>query len=262
MPVSTTSNIHFSPGGGTPPGAPTAVTSVTKDAGATVSFLAPASLADTPLTSYTATPYIAGVAQTPVTTAVGSAGSITGSNGSTYVQIPVTGLTNTTAYTFTVHATNTYGRRRGIRLRPARTRRCPGWCSATTSTVPRWGHRPRNGGCTTGAGISPSPKSNGICRQRCPWTASGNLLLTATHASHTGPSYPATATRSRDPAVAVRGVPVQRPHLRPGCERQHDDVRDQHSRSAPRRNRRQRAVAGVCCGWKGSDYLDAWKTDP
>ena len=74
MPVSTTSNIHFSPGGGTPPGAPTAVTSVTKDAGATVSFLAPAVSGDVPITSYTATPYIAGVAQTPVTTAVARPG--------------------------------------------------------------------------------------------------------------------------------------------------------------------------------------------
>ena len=110
-PVHVTSNVHFSPGthGGTQPSAPSAVTSITKDAGATVSFLPPGSAGDSAVVSYTATPYIAGVAQTPVTTAVASAGSITGSDGNTYVQIPVTGLTNATAYTFTVHASNTSG---------------------------------------------------------------------------------------------------------------------------------------------------------
>ena len=74
MPVSTTSNIHFIPGAGQPPGAPTAVTSITKDAGATVSFLAPASSGDSAITSYTVTPYIGGSAQTPATVAVASLG--------------------------------------------------------------------------------------------------------------------------------------------------------------------------------------------
>src|SRR5437773_12142381 len=103
MPVNVHSFAHFNLTGGTPPSAPTAVTSVTKDAAATVSFLAPTP-GSSSITSYTATPYISGAAQTPVTTTVGAAGSITGSDGNTYVQIPCTGLTNATAYTFTVHA--------------------------------------------------------------------------------------------------------------------------------------------------------------
>src|SRR5438445_6476772 len=94
---------------GTPPSAPSNVTSITKDSGATVSFLAPASSGSSSVISYTVTPYIAGTGQSPTTVAVGSAGSITGSNGNTYVQVPVTGLTNSTAYTFSVHASNAAG---------------------------------------------------------------------------------------------------------------------------------------------------------
>jgi hypothetical protein len=40
---------------------------------------------------------------------VASAGSITGSDGNTYVQVPATGLTNGSAHTFTVKARNAYG---------------------------------------------------------------------------------------------------------------------------------------------------------
>jgi hypothetical protein len=95
---------------GTPPNAPTSVTSITKDAAATLSFIAPTSPGSGgSITSYTATPYIAGAVQATTTTAVGSAGSITGSNGNTYVTIPVTGLTNSTAYTFSVHASSSVG---------------------------------------------------------------------------------------------------------------------------------------------------------
>lgn len=94
---------------GAAPGAPTNVTSITKDSGATVSFLAPATSGSAPVTSWTVTPYASGVAQTPTTVSTGSAGSISAWNGSTYVQVPVTGLTNSTAYTFTAKATSSYG---------------------------------------------------------------------------------------------------------------------------------------------------------
>src|SRR5260370_20096973 len=104
-------NITYStyyPQPGTP-GAPTSVTSITKDAGATISFLAPASFGGSAITQYTVTPYIAGSPQATTTVNAAGIATITGSNGNTYLQIPVTGLTNSTAYTFSVKAKNSAG---------------------------------------------------------------------------------------------------------------------------------------------------------
>jgi len=109
MPVNVVSNVHFANSSGTPPGSPTAVTSITKDAGATVSFRAPASQGSSAITHYVVIPYIGASAQSATTVAVGSLGSITGSDGNTYKQADVTGLTNSTAYMFTVKARNTAG---------------------------------------------------------------------------------------------------------------------------------------------------------
>ncbi|TDQ00276.1 fibronectin type III domain-containing protein [Labedaea rhizosphaerae] len=79
----------------TAPSAPSNVTAVAGNASATVSWSAPGD-GGSPITSYTVTPYIGSVAQSPVTVA-----------GATNTQ--VTGLTNGTPYTFTVTATNAVG---------------------------------------------------------------------------------------------------------------------------------------------------------
>jgi beta-glucanase (GH16 family) len=76
------------------PAAPTNVTSIAKDAAATVSWVPSGSPG---VSSYTVTPYIGGSAQTP-TTVSAPASSAT-----------VTGLTNGTSYTFTVKASNASG---------------------------------------------------------------------------------------------------------------------------------------------------------
>ncbi len=80
------------------PAAPTGVTAIGGNAQATVSWTAPSN-GGSPITAYTVTPFIGAVAQPPTT--------ITGTPPTTTAT--VTGLTNGTAYTFTVTATNSIG---------------------------------------------------------------------------------------------------------------------------------------------------------
>jgi hypothetical protein len=82
----------------TAPAAPTAVSAMPGDASAVVSWTAPSNGGST-ITRYTVTPYIGSTAQTPTV--------VNGSNPPT--SVTVTGLTNNTAYTFTVTATNGVG---------------------------------------------------------------------------------------------------------------------------------------------------------
>lgn len=109
MPVQIVRDLSVGVLVGGAPGAPTAVTSITKDSGAIVSFLAPADQGLSSITHYIVTPYVGATPQSPTTIAVGSLGTITGSNGSTYRQADLTGLTNDTEYTFTVKARNSNG---------------------------------------------------------------------------------------------------------------------------------------------------------
>jgi beta-glucanase (GH16 family) len=80
--------------GGPLPSQPAAVTSITQDGAATVSWQHPG---DNGTASYTITPYIAGAAQTATTVAAPA------SSGN------VTGLANDSSYTFTVKAGNAFG---------------------------------------------------------------------------------------------------------------------------------------------------------
>jgi hypothetical protein len=90
--------VYSHSSGATAPGAPTGVSATAGNASATVSWAAPGS-GGSAITSYTVTPYIGSVAQTPVT--------VSGNPPAT--QTTVTGLTNGTSYTFTVSATNAVG---------------------------------------------------------------------------------------------------------------------------------------------------------
>lgn len=83
--------VHVTP---IAPNAPTGASATAGDAQATVSFMAPTNTGGSPITSYTVTSSPGGF----TATAVGTSSSAT-----------VTGLTNGTAYTFTVTATNVAG---------------------------------------------------------------------------------------------------------------------------------------------------------
>jgi hypothetical protein len=82
----------------TAPAAPGSVAATAGNQSASVSWSAPAN-GGSPITMYTITPYLAGVAQAP--TQIAGRPPLTAAN--------VTGLTNGDAYTFTVSATNTIG---------------------------------------------------------------------------------------------------------------------------------------------------------
>ncbi len=96
-PASAQSN-SVTPTGASVPNAPTGATASPATGQALVSWTAPSNNGGSSLTGYTVTPYIGSNAQTPVKVSGGSTTSTT-----------ITGLTNGTAYTFTVAATNTIG---------------------------------------------------------------------------------------------------------------------------------------------------------
>jgi hypothetical protein len=79
------------------PGAPTAVVGTAGNGQVALSWTAPSSNGGSPITGYRVTPSIGGSTQTPILT------------GSTATTFTVTGLTNGTAYTFTVAAINASG---------------------------------------------------------------------------------------------------------------------------------------------------------
>ena len=246
--------------GGAPPGsapsAPSNVTSITKDAGATVSFLAPTNIGSGPVTSYTVTPYVSGVAQSPTTVAAGSAGSITGSNGSTYVQVNVTGLTNSTAYTFTAKASN---------------------ASATSP------ESAQSGANTPLAGLVFGDDFNGAAGgpidpewwvyTRCGYLAqnevayylpsqvtldgSSNLQLTAQHTSHTGPKY-----------ASAGGGTITQPWIS-GAVQSNTRAYAPSSGNTMTFEVRQQVCADAGNGFwpglfwlEGNAFLTQWKTDP
>jgi hypothetical protein len=85
------------PTGAVAPGAPTDLTAEADSTAALVSWAAPSDDGGSPITGYTVTPFVGATAQTP--SAVGASTTRT----------RITGLTNGTAYTFEVAATNAVG---------------------------------------------------------------------------------------------------------------------------------------------------------
>lgn len=180
-----------------PPSAPLNVTSITKDAGATVSFYAPVSSGASSITQYVVTPRIGGSPQTPTTVPVGSLTSLADSSGGTALQANVTGLTNSTAYTFTVKAHNGSGDGPDSTASGANTPLAglvfgDDFNGAASGPIdPEWWIYSR---C---AYIAQSEIAWYLPSQ-CVLDGSGNLKLTAQHTSHSGPSYPSDGNTTRN----------------------------------------------------------------
>ena len=244
---------------GSAPGAPADVTSITKDAGATVSFLAPASAGSSPVSSYTVTPYIGASAQAPTTVAAESAGSVTGSNGNTYVQVNVTGLANSTAYTFTAKAGNSYGTGPESAVSGANTPLSglvfgDDFNGAASGPVdPEWWIYDNR------CGYLAQSEVEAYAASHCVLDGSGNLQLTAEHASITVPRYPS------DPLYPGS---VTQPWTSGACQSNTRTYAPSPGNTMTFEVR-QKVMADAGNGFwpgflwlEGQHYLTAWKTDP
>lgn len=237
------------------PSAPSSVTSITKDAGATVSFLAPVSSGSGAITQYVVTPYIAGTAQAPTVTAVGSVGTITGSNGNTYLQAPAAGLANGTAYTFTVHAVNAYGSGPESAQSGANTP-LAGLVFGDDFNGPSGGPIDPEWWVYNRCGYIAQSEVEWYLPSQVSLDGSSHLVLTATHTSHAGPSYPSDGNTSRTQPWLSGSVQSNTRTYNPSTG-----------------NTLTVAWSFKTCAdaangfwpspWlEGSTYLNAWKTDP
>ncbi len=175
-------DVVFASGAATAPSAPTGVTATGGNASATVSWTAPSD-GGSPITSYTVTPFIGTTAQTPTT--------VTGSPPATTAN--VTGLTNGTAYTFKVTATNAIG------TGPA--------SAASNSVTPA---PPTAPGAPTGVTAAAGNASATVS-----WTAPSNggsaiTSYTVTPFIGTTAQTPTTVTGSPPATTATRDRPDQR----------------------------------------------------
>lgn len=238
------------------PGAPTAVTSIAKDAAATVSFRAPASQGGSAITHYTITPYIGGSPQTPTEIAVGSLGSITGSDGNTYRQADITGLTNSTAYTFKVKARNSDGYGPDSGASGANTP-LSGLVFGDDFNGPAGGPIDPEWWVYTRCGYLAQNEIQYYLPTHCVLDGSGNLKLTGEHTEYTGPGYPSGG-----------GGNVTQPWRSGGCQSNAKTWAPQAGNTMTFEGRFQ-ICPGVAGGmWPGFFWLNGqsalnnWKTDP
>ena len=166
-----------------------------------MSFLESADPGSGTITDYVVTPYVGAVAQTPTTVAVGSLGSITGSDGNTYAKADVAGLTNSTAYTFTVKARILRGRWPGVDGVRENTP-LAGLVFGDDFNGPAGGVIDPEWWVYDRCGYLNQSEIQYYKPDHCVLDGSGNLQLTAEHVTGSGPRYPS------DPVVSGHDQPA------------------------------------------------------
>jgi hypothetical protein len=186
----------------TAPGAPTAVTAAAGNAQATVSFTAPVSNGGAAITGYTVTSTPGGI------TATGTASPIT-----------VTGLTNGTAYTFTVTATNSAGTGAAsgasgsvtpVAVAPGAPTAVTAVAGDTKATVSFTAPASNGGATITGYTVTSSPGSITATGTASPITVTGltngtPYTFTVIATNSTGPGAASSASGSVTPVLDVTG---------------------------------------------------------
>ena len=255
MPINVLNRVHF---GGAAPGPPTAVTSITVDAAATISFLAPADVGGSAITQWVVTPYIGATPQSATTVNVGSAGSLVGSDGNTYVQVAVPGLTNSTAYTFTVKARNAYGDSAESTASGENTP-LSGLVFGDDFNGPAGGPVDPEWWIYDRCGYLAQNEVQFYKPTHCVLDGAGNLKLIAEHVDTSGPRYPS------DPSYP--GTIIQ--PWRSGACQTNTRLFTPTAGWTMTFEARFQVNAGAGSGYwpglfwlEGQDYLNAWKTDP
>lgn len=244
-------------GGGAAPSSPQNVTSITRDSGARVSFYAPTSSGGGAITHYVVTPYLGATPQVATTVTVASLTNLTDSSGGTALQADVTGLTNGSAYTFTVKARNAFGDSAESTASGANTP-LAGLVFGDDFNGPAGGPLDPEWFVYNRCGFLGQSEIQWYLPSQCVLDGSGNLALTGVHTSHTGTSYPSDGSRT-----------VTQSWISGACQSNTRSFAPSADGNTMTFEARFQICPGIAGGmwpglvWlEGTDYQQAWKTDP